>query len=141
MQYDEELRQVTEDVFTTMIGPAPVLVENEAPAPESIAATVRITGAWSGAVTVCGSLKLARLAAGAMFGLPPDEAGDAEVRDAIGELGNMIGGNVKSLLGGECVLSIPCVATDGGAQFAGTPVGRAAFDIEGEPFTVTMAAG
>jgi len=47
-----------------------------------------------------------------MLGLVDSAAGtpDEDVADAVGELVNMIGGNVKSLMPGPSVLSLPVVA-------------------------------
>lgn len=143
MQYDDALKQVTEGVFSSMIGPVPESVDPGTPDPDGLQAVVRITGDWRGAVTVRGSATLAKRAASAMFGSPPEETGDAEARDAFGEIGNMIGGSVKALLPGQCTLSIPCVgdSADGGAPAPGETVGRAAFDVEGERLCVTMVSG
>lgn len=143
MQYDDALKQVTEGVFTSMIGPVPEPVDPETPDPEGYSAVVRISGDWKGAVTVRGSATLAKRAASVMFGSTPEETGDAEARDAFGEIGNMISGSVKALLPGECALSIPCVGggADGGLSAPGETVGRAAFDVEGERLCVTMVCG
>ena len=46
-----------------------------------------------------------------MFGLEPAAAGLEEVRDALGELTNMLGGNLKALLPGPCFLGLPTVVS------------------------------
>jgi chemotaxis protein CheX len=51
---------------------------------------------------------VARELAAAMFGIEADDLGDEELVDALGEVTNMIGGNVKALVGGN-VLSLPSV--------------------------------
>ncbi|HVD28484.1 MAG TPA: chemotaxis protein CheX [Mycobacteriales bacterium] len=53
--------------------------------------------------------RLARTAASAMFDRPAEALTDDEVADALGELTNMIGGNLKSLLPGPSRLSMPAV--------------------------------
>jgi CheY-specific phosphatase CheX len=70
---------------------------------------ITITGAWQGEVTLGCSAELARRAAAAMFGKPPEQADAEEIRDAIGELTNMVGGNFKTILKGECRLSVPSI--------------------------------
>jgi chemotaxis protein CheX len=62
------------------------------------------------------------------------------VADAIGEVANMAGGNVKALLPGPSVLSLPEVAGEGAASVAtgGRPVSRLAFAIDGSPLVVTV---
>jgi chemotaxis protein CheX len=71
---------------------------------------VQITGAWEGAITFQCSSDLARRLTSSMFGMEPDEPGPEEVCDALGELANMIGGNVKALMPEPCQLSLPTVA-------------------------------
>jgi chemotaxis protein CheX len=76
----------------------------------SIVGAVRVTDAWFGAVVVEMTPGLARSVAATMFGSTPDVVTDAEVVDALGELTNMIGGNVKSLLPAPSQLSLPMVS-------------------------------
>jgi hypothetical protein len=67
-----------------------------------------------------------------MFGKEPPEADQGEIRDALGELTNMVGGNFKTLLKGDCKLSVPSV-TDAVAlaQVDPAPEGHLWFDYEG----------
>ena len=46
-----------------------------------------------------------------MFNIAWTEVSDADVKDAFGEAVNVIGSNVKSVLGGECRLSYPRITT------------------------------
>ncbi len=48
---------------------------------------------------------MARVLASRMMGLP--DPGPEDLLDAVGELGNIVGGNVKSLLRHSCRLSLP----------------------------------
>ena len=68
--------------------------------PEStVTSCVHIDGAWHGAVVLQCPLTLARTLTAAMF--QADAAPELdEVHDALGELANMVGGNVKALLPG-----------------------------------------
>ena len=72
-------------------------------------AVVQITGAWEGSVLLTCPSTLARAAAGAMFDSDEDDLSEEEVADALGELVNMVGGNIKSLLPSPSQLSIPTV--------------------------------
>ncbi|MDX6202501.1 MAG: chemotaxis protein CheX [Frankiales bacterium] len=76
----------------------------------SIVGAVRVTDAWFGAVVLEVTPGLARTVAATMFSSTPDVVTDAEVVDALGELTNMIGGNIKSLLPAPSQLSLPMVA-------------------------------
>lgn len=70
---------------------------------------VALSGDWRGAVTVSCFDPMARMVTGAMFGIEPDAAGEAEIQDAIGEMANILGGQTKQILGGNCVLGLPVV--------------------------------
>ena len=80
----------------------------------------QIVGLVSFAGDVMGSINIqvgdifARLITSAMLGMELDEIDDEEVSDVIGELSNMIGGDLKSRFcdsGFPCQLSIPSIAT------------------------------
>ena len=76
----------------------------------SMVGAVRVTDAWFGAVVLEMTSGLARSVAATMFATSADLVTDPEVVDALGELTNMIGGNVKSLLPAPSQLSLPMVA-------------------------------
>ncbi|GAA3531329.1 chemotaxis protein CheX [Nocardioides daeguensis] len=121
----EDVLAVTEDVWMALLGDdAPLLPRTVAPgAPFDVAAwsaATTISGGWQGVVTVELDEALARRLTMRMLALPADEqASDSDVADAVGELVNMVGGNVKSLMPGPSVLSLPAVAA-----------GRAAFSSD-----------
>src|ERR1019366_6717354 len=70
---------------------------------------VSIDGAWNGAIMVRCPIALATTLTTAMF--QADNApGFDDVRDALGELTNMVAGNVKALLPSPRNLSLPAVA-------------------------------
>jgi chemotaxis protein CheX len=75
-----------------------------------LASAVSFSGACQGAVVLSLSEALARLIAGQMYGLPLEELGETEIRDAVGELANMCCGSVKALLPGPNQLSMPSVS-------------------------------
>ena len=135
---EEVTRQVWESVFELEATPMPV--------DESlltVTSSVQITGEWSGAVSVRMSAGLAERVATSMFETPADSLEEGDLEDAVGEMANMIGGNVKALLPGPSQLSLPTVVR-GGAEpsFPGTAtVERISFDVSGQPFTVTVRAG
>ncbi len=105
---EQSLRDFADNIWSTMLG----LALDDGPAPEAeayITGCVQITGDWQGAVTVELAAPLARRVAAALFAMEPAEVSDGEVGDAVGELANMIGGNVKALMEGSCQLSLPAV--------------------------------
>lgn len=75
--------------------------------------SVTIGGAWNGAVLVELPEGVDKRLAAAMFMMSPDELGDDELVDAIGELANMVGGGVKGMLPEPSRLSLPTVVSGG----------------------------
>lgn len=108
---DEDVALLVHDVWSSVLG----MEVHEAPsgclgvAERSLTGFVHIQGDWKGTVTVEVPADLAAEAASAMFGLDVEELGGEEIDDALGELANMIGGGIKSMLPGSCQLSLPTV--------------------------------
>lgn len=101
---------------------------------------VHITGGWSGTVALQCPFSFARKAAAIMFSKKESEADMSEIKDALGELANMAGGNIKSLFTGQCYLSLPTVAvTDFDLHVLGSElVTSIAFQCEDQRFMVTL---
>ncbi len=76
-------------------------------ADDSLIGCIEITGAWEVTVLVECSTELARQATARMFDKAAHEVEANEIRDAVGELTNMIGGGFKGLLPRPCFLSRP----------------------------------
>ena len=106
----------------------------------TVTSVVHIDGAWQGAVVLRCPMALAAAVTGAMF--KADVAPEADdIRDALGELANMVAGNVKALLPEPCGISLPAVAfgLDYQLQVVGTvPIARAVFSSGGHPLVVTL---
>lgn len=112
---EEQLDEVIHTVWQTMLGQDINNAELNDPwrevGSEGMMACIQITGGWDGAITIECSLKLAREMAEEMFGMEPGEAADEEIQDALGEIVNVVGGNVKALLDGGAELSLPAVTS------------------------------
>ena len=109
-----------------------------APGERVMVGCVQITGAWSGAVLVSCRAEFARLAAKLIFG--SNETLEEE-RDALGELSNMIAGNIKALLPGPSFLSLPTLSdgVDGVLQVLGSRLlEKFELSVAGEPLTVVV---
>jgi chemotaxis protein CheX len=113
---DDDLRVIAEQVWSSYLdhdGMSPlILVPAEKPSAE-VSASVSVTGAWRGHVVVRCSAAAARNAAAALLGVELEDVTPDDVTDALGELANIIGGNVKSLLAEPCALSLPHVLIHG----------------------------
>jgi chemotaxis protein CheX len=143
MQFlEEEISNVATTVWESVLGLTLVRRDGVPPAPDrAVAGWVLFSGAWEGAVTIETSAEFARRAAATMFGVDPDAASVADTQDAIGELANMTGGNVKSLLPEPCRLSLPTVVegTDLTARLLGGElVTSVAFDCNGSTLVVRL---
>ena len=106
------------NVFDTMVS-IPVAASPASPPPQfeggRLVGSVSLTGKVTGSVNFHISGDFARLITADMLGMVPEEIeGWEEVEDVIGEVSNMIGGDLKSRLcdgGLPCDLSIPSVTS------------------------------
>jgi chemotaxis protein CheX len=144
---ESHLAAITEEIWLSVLGlptrPAglPAHLRLEGPTLDGV---ISITGDWHGAVMVQLPRELATRVAGAFFGLDDREPSLQDVQDAVGELTNMTGGNIKALMPGECSLSLPAVVE--GRDYSlripsTTVVARIVFDCAGAPFVVTLLGG
>jgi chemotaxis protein CheX len=107
-----DVQMVVEEVWGTFLGTEEPLVLG---APGDLvvgwSAAVSIAGEWHGLVSVELPAPMADEVTRRMLGFDGvAEVSDEDVADAVGELVNMIGGNVKSLMPGPSALSLPVVA-------------------------------
>jgi chemotaxis protein CheX len=114
----DDLGEIAEQVWTSYLDPEgvnPLLPfgsddhQAKRTQGESICASVSITGAWHGHVVVSCSAAAGRHAAAALLALDVPEVAQQDVIDALGELANIVGGNVKSTLPAVCMISLPHV--------------------------------
>ncbi|MFA6297749.1 MAG: chemotaxis protein CheX [Nocardioides sp.] len=110
-----DLHAVVDEVWSSFLGHEepllPALPDPASAGGITWSAATSVTGAWNGVVTVKIPDAVAHTATERMLGLVAGQALTTEdVADAVGELVNMIGGNVKSLMPGPSVLSLPLVA-------------------------------
>jgi chemotaxis protein CheX len=109
-----ELTEIVVSVFTTMMG----LEVSESttewfPNEDRLISAVHLTGDWNGAVQFECNRRQACHFAGLFLSMDPPFAVNDVVRDVLGELANMIGGNLKCVLRQGIQLSMPSVV-DGG---------------------------
>lgn len=105
-----ELVQIVESVFGTMLnlevseGATPWF-----PSADRLTSALHLAGDWSGAVLLECNRQQACTFAGRFLSMDPPQAVDDDVRDVLGELANMIGGNLKCVLTSGIRLSMPSV--------------------------------
>jgi len=105
-----ELAQIVEAVFATMLNlSAGVDGTPWFPGVDRLTAAVHMAGDWSGAILLECDRRQACQFAGRFLSMDPSETVDDVVRDVLGELVNMIGGNLKCVLTRGIQLSMPSV--------------------------------
>jgi CheY-specific phosphatase CheX len=110
--FETEICQYTLDIWKSILDlDVKKTAEEYCPLGEEdiLAGCVHISGEWEGAVTLDCPMELAQKVASIMFNMADDEVTPDLVQDALGELTNMTGGNIKSLLPEPCYLSLPAV--------------------------------
>ncbi len=110
-----EVLAIAAQIFAALVdGEEGRLVPWPAPQPEpehDVAAWVDVAGPWAGRASLETSSDAAADLARALLGLAPGApVPDDEVADALGELANVLGGNVKALLPHYGALGLPRVA-------------------------------
>ena len=133
---------IVQTIFSTMLDlPVEVVEKPEVAPSERITSSVYLEGTWNGAVSMqCSREQACRFAAQFLAIDPPAEVDD-EVRDVIGEIANMVGGNFKASMGADVRLSLPSVID--GSDYEIRVCGSAAredvwFSADGNYFCVSV---
>ncbi len=117
-----EVLGIATDVWLALIGEA-ALPSALPPPPmpdDAVRASVTIEGPWRGRVQItCPPLTASELSNAVLGQEPGTPVDDEDVIDVLGELANVVGGAVKSLVPGSNALGLPSVST-GPAGAAGT---------------------
>ena len=130
---------ITEQAWTALVGEDEVLVPLPAPLPaDALSSWVEIVGPWTGSVVLtCGSETAVALTRALLREHAPEVLEEEDVDDALGELANVVGGNVKAVLPGPSVLGLPEV---GVTPPPGHEADTCRVDVlwRGEPLTVSV---
>ncbi|MEO3937274.1 chemotaxis protein CheX [Dermatophilaceae bacterium Soc4.6] len=116
----DDIVAITTDVWACFLGEEVYRVPESTPGldDESVLASVGITGTWGGHVLL--ELPLAGAETAARRMLDVESVTENEIVDALEELSNMVGGNVKSLLPTPCHLGLPMVVQGAVAHTPGS---------------------
>ncbi len=79
--------------------------------PDRIVASVCVDGPWCGAFLVTMRAPAGRQVAAVLLGIDSADVSNPDMYDAMGEVANVVGGNLKTLLPPPSALSLPVVAT------------------------------
>lgn len=142
----EQIIEAVKEIFSTMIM-MEVSASGEAPPErtltESISGIIGLAGTRKGVLAVHLPHRVAMAITGSFLGMDVEEM-NSDVEDAIGELANMLGGNVKSILsekGKDISLSMP--TTISGKQYDFQPTKDAESLViscacDAGPFTIEL---
>ena len=136
----EDLLAIAGDLWTSYLGSEPGPSVPGLGRPAEVTASVSIAGTWNGVVVISMSTASATQVGSALLQLEPADLEPADIDDAVGELVNIVGGNVKSVLPGPSSLSLPLVA-HGSANVAGRDaqiVAQAALEWRGEHVEIAV---
>jgi chemotaxis protein CheX len=139
---DGDLFSIAEQIWASYLdveGTNPLLPAPQTAPSRDVCASVSVTGAWRGHVVVSCSMVAGRNVAGALLGVDLDDVTPEDVTDALGELANIIGGNVKSLMPEPSALSLPVVLIDGNTGWpSAVEVSHLDGEWLGEPIAVQV---
>jgi len=137
---EKEIQEYTQLICSTLLGFEVQPLPGSYAASPTQTASVQVTGKWNGAIVLSLPPTLVDTLTETLFSLESGKASIEDKKDAVGELINMIGGNIKALLPAPCVLSVPLLALEGHTmQFPSTEmVTHCQFDCHGKPFALSL---
>lgn len=139
----DDVMKITEDVWSSMLG-LTVTAAPPTPPPdhgEVMSGRVAFCGAFCGFVWLHSTVTLARRVAGVMLGDDPEHLSTSDIYDSVGELTNMVAGNIKSLLPAPTQLAMPMVVTpEEVAAEEGPLLAQLTLTCEGQPLWVRITA-
>ncbi len=108
---EDTLAETVEFVWNTFVG-TEIVPGGPAEMGEALSAAISVGGQWNATIVCELGDELCRRYSSALLETPVDELSAEDIRDALGELVNVVGGNIKGLLddNGTSTLSLPVVA-------------------------------
>lgn len=141
---ESDLAEMVEQVWESYLDPegiSPLIPTYDENQPSEVHSSVSITGSWTGHIVYASSTEAARRAAAAFLAMETDEVSQDDLSDVLGELANIVGGNVKAMLPPGAHLSLPQVvlAPESTARFPNTERIGGVYGIwDGEPVSISM---
>jgi chemotaxis protein CheX len=141
---EHDLAEMVEQVWVSYLDPegvSPLVATGDVGQPSEVHSSVSITGSWTGHVVYASSSVAARKAAAAFMAVGVDEVSPEDVADVLGELANIVGGNVKAMLPPGATLSLPQVvlAPESATKYPNAERVTGLFGVwDGEPVSVSM---
>lgn len=146
---EKAIVNITQNIWESILGLEVRRARDVAPLTQStrersLTGCVQLAGAWEGSVFLYCSEALAGEVAATMFGTSPETLRNGDVEDALGELTNMVAGNLKIVLPRPCQLSLPAVVEgiDYRVIVPGTKIAaQVLFESNSKPLLVTVLEG
>jgi chemotaxis protein CheX len=141
---ENDLAEMVEQVWMSYLDPegvSPLIPTYDDSQPSEVHSSVSITGSWTGHVVYASSMVAAKNAAAAFLAMGADEVSPEDLSDVLGELANIVGGNVKAMLPPGCFLSLPQVvlAPETATTYPSASRISGVYGLwEGEPVNVSM---
>ena len=140
---ESQIRSIVRSVWSTQLGLEIHDVEDAVqPTPSpTMTAAIHISGDYHGGIRLECSRAIVRRAASIMFDLPAEQLADDDDRDVIGELANVIAGNIKALMPGSNSISLPTIVEGSDYHISTLDVRSSvdfSFTLDGESMTVTV---
>ncbi len=141
---ENDLAEMVEQVWEAYLDPegvSPLMQTYDENQPSEVHSSVSITGSWSGHIVYSSSRAAAQRAAAAFLAMELEEVSEEDISDTLGELANIVGGNVKAMLPPGAQLSLPQVvlAPESSARYPNTERISGVYGLwEGEPVSISM---
>ncbi|MBB2945843.1 chemotaxis protein CheX [Actinoplanes lutulentus] len=141
---ETDLAEMVEQVWESYLDPegvSPLIQTYDENQPSEVHSSVSITGSWSGHVVFASSRVAAQRAAAAFLAMEAEEVSEEDISDTLGELANIVGGNVKAMLPSGAQLSLPQVmlAPETSTRYPNATRISGVYGIwEGEPVSISM---
>ena len=136
---EETVRSIAQEAWSALIGDDEFLLPMPGGQPDdALSAWVEVVGPWTGAVVLtCGRSTAEELSRCLLAEHAPPVLDAEDIQDGLGELANVVGGNVKAVLPGPSVLGLPEV---GSAPQAGSPADICRLELlwRGQSLTITV---
>jgi chemotaxis protein CheX len=141
---ENDLAEMVEQVWVSYLDPegvSPLIPTGDEKQESEVHSSVSISGSWTGHVVYASSTEAARRAAAAFLAMEPAEVSSEDLADVLGELANIVGGNVKAMLPPGCFLSLPQVvmAPETATKYPNAERISGLYGVwDGEPVSVSM---
>lgn len=126
--YDETIIEVVSTIWDTMLARPVAALPSEDLPPADLARAVAFTGACTGTVTLSCTEEAAEQFA-RMF-LDADVVDGMDAQDVLGELTNMVAGNLAGVLPQPCVIGLPQPASTVGSGSVGIRTPFSSGDVQ-----------